>query len=60
MAEVLAAGAGLPAPPIPVQLGGGSDPRGLFPVKQATVTTRLPEGHEPNRNLVLQGLRLDA
>lgn len=60
VASVLAAGTGLPAPQIHVQLEVGSERGPLVAVKQVTVTTRLPEGQEPNRNPVLQGLKLDG
>jgi hypothetical protein len=57
---MLAAGEGLPAPQIHVQLEVESEKGPLVAVKQVTVTTRLPEGQEPNRNPAIQGLKLDG
>lgn len=60
VAGVLAAGTGLPAPQLHVQLEVSSEQGPLVAVKQVTVTTRLPEGQEPNRNPAIQGLELDG
>lgn len=60
VAGVLAAGAGLPAPQIHVQLEVDSEKGPLVAVKQVTVTTSLPEDQEPNRNPAIQGLKLDG
>ncbi len=60
VAGVLATGLDVPAPQIQVQLRVGSDASALFAVKEVAVRARLPEGQEPNRNPVLQGLTLDG
>jgi hypothetical protein len=57
---VLAAESDVPALQLHVQLEVGSDRGPLVAVKQLTVTSRLPEGQEPNRNPVLQKLMLDG
>jgi hypothetical protein len=57
---MLTAGEGQPAPQIHVQLEVDSEKGPLVAVKQVTVSTRLPEGQEPNRNPAIQGLKLDG
>lgn len=60
VAEVLASGADVAAPQIQVQLSVSSDRGELVAIKGVTVTARLPEEQEPNRNPVIQGLSLDG
>ena len=60
VAGVLASGLDVSAPQLQVQLQAGSDAGELFGIKVVTVRAKLPEGQEPNRNPVLQGLTLDG
>jgi hypothetical protein len=60
VASVLTAGEDVPAPQIQVQLEVSSEKGALVAVKEVTVTARLPEGQEPNRNPNLQGFTLDG
>jgi hypothetical protein len=60
VAGVLASGLDVSAPQFQVQLRVGSEAGDLFGIKGVTVTAKLPEGQEPNRNPVLQGLTLDG
>lgn len=60
VAEVLAAGVNVPAPQIQVQLSVGSEQGELVAIKTVTVTARLPEDQEPNRNPAIQGLTFDG
>jgi hypothetical protein len=57
---MLVAAAGQPVPQMHVQLEVDSEKGPLVAVKQVTVTTRLPEDQEPNRNPAIQGLKLDG
>ncbi|KFE68984.1 hypothetical protein [Hyalangium minutum] len=57
---LLAAASDVPAPQLQVQVEVSSEPQPLVAVKQLTVTSRLPEGQEPNRNPVLQRVTLDG
>jgi hypothetical protein len=58
--EVLASGADVAAPQIQVQLSVSSERGELVAIKEVTVTARLPEEQEPNRNPAIQGLSLDG
>jgi hypothetical protein len=60
VASALAAGVDVPAPQLQVQVEISSDRGALVSVKEVAVTAVLPEGQEPNRNPVVQGLTLDG
>jgi hypothetical protein len=60
LAGFLATGSDFPSPQIHVQLELDSERGPLLAVKQVTVTGKLPEGQEPNRNPALQKLTLDG
>jgi hypothetical protein len=60
VAGAVAAGLDEDAPQLQVQVHIGSEAGDLVGIKVVTVTAKLPEGQEPNRNPVLQGLTLDG
>ena len=60
LAGLLSAESDAPALQLQVQLEVGSESQPLVAVKQLTVTSRLPEGQEINRNPVLQRITLDG